>query len=73
MKTISSTRAKTPNALSWSATGKEEDDFDVEEDEEHRDQVEADPEAEALRTSEGRPHSYGSPLEAMAAAGRSPS
>ena len=48
MKTIVSTSAKVPNACSWTATGIEEDDLDVEQDEEHRDQVEADPEAEAL-------------------------
>ena len=45
---IVSTSAKTPNASSWSGHRVEEDDLDVEQDEEHRDQVEADPEAEVL-------------------------
>ena len=46
MKTIVSPSAKLPKARSSTAIGYEEDDLDVEQDEEHRDQVEADPEAE---------------------------
>ena len=47
-KTIVSTRANTPKASSFNADRIEEDHLDVEQDEEHRDQVEADPEAERL-------------------------
>ena len=48
MKTMVSTSAKVPNAFELDRHRVEEDDLDVEEDEQHRDQVEADPEAEAL-------------------------
>ena len=47
MKTIVSTSAKVPNASQLHGDRVEEDHLDVEQDEQHRDQVEADPEAEA--------------------------
>ena len=57
MKTIVSTSANVADRLELDGDRVEEDHLDVEQDEEHRDQVEADPEAEALATSEGSPHS----------------
>ena len=48
MKTVISISAKVPNALQLDRDRIEEDDLDVEQDEQHRDEVEADPEAEAL-------------------------
>ncbi len=54
MKTTVSVIAKVPNAFSCTAIGIEEDHLDVEEDEEHRDQVERDAEAEALLDLRGQ-------------------
>ena len=57
MKTIVSTSANVPNAFELDGHREQEDDLDVEQDEQHRDEVEADPEAEVLLTSDGSPHS----------------
>jgi len=57
MKTIAFRHRERPERLELHGDGVEEDHFDVEEDEEHRDQVEADPEAKPFLTSDGRPHS----------------
>ena len=47
MKTIVSISANVPNARNCDRDRVEEHDLDVEQDEQHRDQVEADPEAAA--------------------------
>ena len=67
----SRTSANVPNVFSCTRDRVEEDHLDVEEDEQHRDQVEADPEAEVLRDLRGQPALVGLALDRLGRLGPS--